>query len=132
MIDNFDVTLVKGDTARWSNFFLGVTSGVTFNFVGCTLHMQIRNGYNPSTLVASYTKNFPESYFDNSLVEPNGFTGGLAVEGGTVYMCLGHSYSDYLTTDRICKYDLKVVTTSNDQYTLLRGNLQVLPPVTNI
>lgn len=130
MIDNFDVTLVKGDTARWSNFFLGVTSGVTFNFVGCTLYMQVRNGYDPSTLVASYSK-----YIDSNSVlsDPVGSTGGIsAAIGGTVNMCLGYIYSSSLTTDRICKYDLRVLTPSNDFYTLLRGNLQVLQPTTDI
>lgn len=130
MIDNFDVTLVKGDTARWSNFFLGVTSGVTFNFVGCTLYLQVRNGYDPSTLVASYSK-YVES--DAVLNHPAGFTGGIsAATGGTVYLCLGYTHSSSLTTDRICKYDLRVLTPSNDFYTLLRGNLQVLSPVTDI
>lgn len=130
MIDNFDVTLVKGDTARWSNFFLGVTSGVTFNFVGCTLYLQVRNGYDPSTLVASYSK-YVES--EAVLNHPAGFTGGIsAATGGTVYLCLGYTYSSSLTTDRICKYDLRVLTPSNDFYTLLRGNLQVLSPVTDI
>lgn len=130
MIDNFDVTLVKGDTARWSNFFLGVTSGVTFNFIGCTLYMQVRNGYDPSTLVASYSK-----YIDsNSILSyPAGFTGGIsAATGGTVYLCLGSTNSNLLTADRICKYDLKVVTPNNDLYTLIRGNIQVLSPVTDI
>ena len=130
MIDNFDVTLVKGDTARWSNFFLGVTSGVTFNFVGCTLYMQVRNGYDPSTLVASYS-----TYVQSNSVlgDPVGFTGGIsAAPGGTVNMCLGYTYSNLLTTDRICKYDLKVLTPSQDLYTLLRGNIQVLSPVTDI
>lgn len=130
MIDNFDVTIVKGDTARWSNFFKGVTSGVAFNFVGCTLYMQVRNGYNPSTLVASYDK-----YVDSNstLLYPEGFTGGISAgTGGTVYICLGYTHSNFLTADRICKYDLKVLTQSNDLYTLLRGNIQVLSPVTDI
>lgn len=130
MIDNFDVTLVKGDTARWSYFFLGLTSGVTFNFQGCTLYMQVRNGYDPSTLVASYSK-----YVDSNAVlsYPAGMTGGIsAATGGTVYMCLGYTHSSDLAVDRICKYDLKVLTPTKDLYTLIRGNLQVLPSVTDI
>lgn len=129
MIDNFDVTLVKGDTARWSNFFVGVTSGVTFNFTGCTLYMQVRNGYDPSTLVASYSLYVTSN---SQLAYPNGFTGGLSsATGGTVYMCLGSSQSDFLTSDRICKYDLKVLTPNKELYTLIRGNLQVLQSVTD-
>ena len=129
MIDNFDVTLVKGDTARWSYFFLGITSGVTFNFIGCTLYMQVRNGYDPSTLVASYTK-----YIDSNstLSDPVGFTGGLSsATGGTVTMCIGSTYSNQLATDRICKYDVKVLTPNQDLFTLIRGNLQVLQSVTD-
>jgi len=129
MIDNFDVTLVKGDTARWSNFFVGVTSGVTFNFIGCTLYMQVRNGYDPSTLVASYSKYITS---ESELSYPNGLTGGIsAAVGGTVYMCLGASQSNLLTSDRICKYDLKVLTPNKELYTLIRGNLQVLQSVTD-
>jgi hypothetical protein len=92
--------------------------------------MQVRNGYDPSTLVASYSK-----YVDSNAIlsYPNGLTGGISsATGGTVYLCLGHTYSDDLTTDRICKYDLKVVTPTNELYTLIRGNLQVLSSVTDI
>lgn len=130
MVDNFDVTLVKGDTARWSYFFLGFTSGITFNFVGCTLSMQVRNGYDPATLVASYTKYVPSNA---SLAYPDGLTGGISsATGGTVYICLGSSYSNLLSVDRICKYDLKINTPANEYQTLIRGNLQVLPTVTDL
>ena len=130
MVDNFDVTLVKGDTARWSYFFLGLTSGITFDFTGSTLYLQVRNGYSPATLIASYSKYVSS---DAELFEPVGFTGGLSsATGGTVNMCLGYTYSSNLSTDRICKYDLKVITTDNSLTTILRGNLQVLPEVTDI
>lgn len=130
MVDNFDVTLVKGDTARWSYFFLGLTSGVTFDFTGSTLYLQVRNGYSPATLIASYSKYVSS---DAELFEPVGFTGGLSsATGGTVNMCLGYTYSSNLSTDRISKYDLKVITSDNSLTTILRGNLQVLPEVTDI
>jgi hypothetical protein len=133
MADNFDVTLVKGDTARWSYFFLGLTSGVTFNFSGTTVYMQVRNGYSPATLVASYTKHVPEG---TVLSFPDGLTGGLGVgsgtTGGTCNFCIGYSFTNELTADRMCKYDFKVLDTNNTLTTLLRGNLQVLPEVTDI
>lgn len=130
MIDNYDVTLIKGDTVRWSYFFLGQTSGVTFNFSGATLYMQVRTGYSPSELIASYTKYVPSNA---TLSEPNGFTGGLSsATGGTVNICIGYTYSGQLTPNIMCKYDLKALTSSNNLITLMRGNLQVLPNVTDI
>jgi hypothetical protein len=92
--------------------------------------MQVRNGYDPSTLVASYSKYVASNAI---LSYPNGLTGGISsATGGTVYLCLGYTYSDDLTTDRICKYDLKVITPNNELHTLIRGNLQVLSSVTDI
>jgi hypothetical protein len=131
MIQNYDVTVVKGDTARWSYFFPGVTSGNTFNFIGCTLYMQVRTGYSPEPLVATYATNIISN---TNLFYPAGITGGIsAATGGTVYMCLGSSYSNSLTTDRICKYDLKVYEPNlKDLITLIQGNIQVLPEVTDI
>ena len=130
MIQNYDVTVVKGDTARWSYFFAGITSGNTFNFVGCTLYMQIRTGYSPEPLVASYSTNITSN---SVLGYPAGITGGIsAATGGTVYMCLGFSQSNELTADRICKYDLKVYEPNlKDLVTLIQGNIQVLPEVTD-
>lgn len=130
MTDTYDVILVKGDTLRWSSFFAGITYGNTFDFRGCTLTMQVRSGYDPQTLLASYSK-----YIDTEeiLFYPKGLTGGLsAATGGTVYLCIGSSQSDEFTTDRICKYDLKVYQPNlQDTVTLLRGNVQVLSNVTN-
>lgn len=130
MTETYDVILVKGDTARWSSFFAGITSGNTFAFGGCTLTMQVRSGYETETLLASYTK-YVET--NDVLSYPAGFTGGIsAATGGTVYLCIGSSQSSAFTTDRICKYDLKVYQpTLKDTLTLLRGNIQVLPNVTD-
>lgn len=130
MADNYDLIAVKGDTIRWNYFFTG-TAGTTYNFVGSTLYMQVRNGYNPATLVASYSL-YVQS--NSVLGLPVGYTGGLSsATGGTVNMCIGSSFSNDLTPDRICKYDLRIITgQEKDTTTLLRGNIQVLSEVTNI
>lgn len=129
MAENYDVILVKGDTARWSRFFAGITTGNTFDFRGCTLNMSVRSGYYSETLLAFYEKYVGQS---DVVAYPEGFTGGIsAATGGTVYLCIGSSQSANFTPDRMCKYDLKVKhPTLKDTLTLLRGNVQVLPNVT--
>lgn len=132
MAQNADIIVVKGDTARWSAFFTGLTSGATFNFSGTTLYMQVRTGYYDEPLVAGYTQ-----YIDANAVlnYPKGVTGGISAgaTGGTVYFCLGSSFSNNLTTDRMCKYDVKVYhPVIQDLQTILRGNVQVLSNVSQI
>jgi len=132
MIDNYDIIVVKGDTSRWSVFFTSLTGGNTFNFLGCTLYMQVRTGYYNEPLVAGFTQYIDAGF---SLTSPMGYTGGISAgaTGGTVNFCIGSSQSSYLTADRICKYDVKVThPLYNDFQTILRGNIQVLPNVTQI
>ena len=132
MIDNYDITVVKGDTSRWSVFFTSLTGGSTFNFSGCTLYMQVRTGYYNEPLVAGYTQYISAGF---TLTSPIGYTGGISAgaTGGTVNFCLGSSQSNNLTADRLCRYDVKVQhPLFSDFQTILRGNLQVLPNVTNI
>jgi hypothetical protein len=125
-----DITVVKGDTARWSSFIYDETTGSTFNFTDCIIYMQVRNGYNSSTLVANYSKEITQ----NSILSlPNGLTGGIsAATGGTLYLCIGSSYSSNLSYSRVCKYDVKVHNQSLDDFTtVLKGNIQVLPEITD-
>jgi hypothetical protein len=130
MAINYDIIVLKGDTARWSSFILD-SSGSTFDFRGCTIYMDVRNGYYPSTKVASYQKFITNNEI---LTNPSGLTGGIsAATGGTLYLCLGSTYSINLSLDRTCKYDVRVLTPSlNDFTTVLKGNLQVLSEVTEI
>lgn len=130
MAENYDIIVVKGDTARWEMFFYGLTNGNTFDFGGCTLFMQVRSGYYSEPLLAGYTQ-----YIDpnSGATYPKGLTGGVSAgaTGGTVYFCLGSSQSSQFTPDRMCKYDLKVFhPVLGDIQTLVRGNVQVLNNVT--
>jgi len=132
MAENYDIIVVKGDTARWSSFFYSLTGGNTFDFSGCTMYMQVRSGYYAEPLLAGYTQYISAGA---SLDYPKGLTGGISAgaTGGTVYFCIGSSQSNQLTADRMCKYDVKVEHPSlMDKYTIIRGNVQVLGNVTNI
>ena len=130
MAKNYDITVVKGDTARWSSFIYDETTGSTFNFTNCDVFMQVRNGFYPSTLVADYSTTVT-SY--TLLLTPDGLTGGIsAISGGTVSMCIGSSQSNNLSLDRVCKYDVRVHNKSTDDYTtILQGNIIVLPEITD-
>lgn len=132
MAQNTDIITIKGDSSRWFGFFTGLTSGATFDFGGTTLYMQVRTGYYDETLVAGYTQYIA---VNATLSYPKGLTGGISAgaTGGTVYFCIGSSQSNNLTADRMCKYDVKVYHASlQDIQTILRGNVQVLPNVSNI
>lgn len=125
-----DITVVKGDTARWSSFIYDETSGSTFNFSYCDVYMQVRNGYYPSNLIADYSVS-GATY--SRVSAPNGLTGGISVSsGGTMYLCIGSSQSNKLSLDRACKYDVRAYNRSTDDYiTILKGNIQVLPEITD-
>jgi len=125
-----DITVVKGDTARWSSFIYDETTGSTFNFSQCDVYMQVRAGFYPSTLVADYSV-AGATYSTLSL--PNGLTGGISVAiGGTMNMCIGSSQSNQLFLSRVCKYDVRAHNrTTGDYTTVLQGNIQVLPEITD-
>jgi len=134
--ENYDITIVQGETARWSKFFTDPISGNTFNFKGGydSLFLSVRTGYYPAPLVVNYTLGVLQGM---TLTSPDGLTGGIGVAsgttGGTCNFCIGWSFTNEMTTDRMCKYDFKVLdTTNNSITTLLRGNIQVLPEVTRI
>lgn len=130
MAKNYDITVVKGDTARWSSFIYDETTGNTFNFTNCDVYMQVRNGFYPSTLVADYSTSVTAYTL---LTTPSGLTGGIsAISGGTLSMCIGSSQSNQLALDRVCKYDVRVHDKNTDDYiTVLQGNIKVLPEITD-
>jgi hypothetical protein len=133
--ENYDIIAVQGDTIRWSKFFIDETTGTTFNFnSNYILELTVRNGYYPASLVASY---FKQVLPGMTLTSPQGLTGGIGVAsgttGGTCNFCIGWSFSNEMSTDRMCKYDFKANNTStNSITTLLRGNIQILPQVNYI
>lgn len=125
-----DIIVVKGDTARWSSFIYDETTGSTFNFTDCNIYMQVRNGYYPSPLVADYSVAISQY---STLSLPNGLTGGISAStGGTLYLCIGSSQSNQLSVERECKYDVRVHDQNTDDYiTVLKGNIKVLPEITD-
>lgn len=130
MAINYNVTAVKGDTIRWSNFFYDV-DGSTFDFRGSTIYMQVRlNGRSTNDTVASYTK-----YIDPvaNLNQPIGLTGGIISNNfGTAYFCLGSTYSNELSTSYPYEYSVKVQRNSDlSELTILNGNIFVTPNTTN-
>lgn len=134
--ENYDITVVQGDTARWSKFFTDPISGSTFVFVGGQdiLFLSVRTGYYPAPLVANYELGV---LLGMTLATPLGLTGGIGVAsgttGGTCNFCIGWSFTNEMPTDRMCKYDFKVLDASTQSViTLLRGNIQVLPKTTVI
>jgi hypothetical protein len=131
MAINYDLTYVKGDTVRLSLYLTGST-GAPLNLTGCTLTAQLRKGYYPSTLVASY-----QQYVSTGLTatQPYGYTGGLSCSatGGTAYLVFGSTYTEQLSASSMAKYDLQLYDPSTkDITTLVRGNIEILPEVTYI
>lgn len=130
MVTDYNIIGVKGDSIRWEPYIYDI-GGNIFDFRGCTLYMEVRNGYSPSKLIASYTKYVTTGA---TLSSPVGLTGGISsATGGTLYICIGSSYSNELSIDRTCRYDLRAITPNlGDFKTILRGSIQVLPQITNI
>jgi len=130
MADTYDITAVKGDTIRFAFFFTN-TAGAIYNLTGCTLSMDIRQGYYPANLIASYSLYVAAGAPLGTLY---GLTGGIAATatGGTVYIAIGSTYTINLSDTRQGKYDLQLKgATTQDITTLLRGTLYILPDVTN-
>jgi hypothetical protein len=130
MDTNYNIIVVKGDSIRWEPCLYDI-NGNTYDYRGCTLYMEVRNGFYPSASICSYSL-----YVSNSstLSQPEGLTGGIsAATGGTLYICIGSSYANSLSIDRTCRYDIRAITpTLGDFTTILKGNLQVLPQITDI
>ena len=133
MASNYDVSIVQGDTLRWSMFLTGI-GGTAYNLAGCTLSMQVRKSYYPSTLISSYSCYIPSG---RTLVSPpDGFIGGLTATatGGTIYISVGATYTSLLSSEQTAKYDIQLVNSNdnNNVTTLLRGSIEVIPEVTKL
>jgi hypothetical protein len=130
MASNFDVNVVQGDTLKWA-MYLKDSGGTAYNLGGCTLGMQVRKSYYPTSVVASYRIYVPVgSTFADF---PQGFTGGLAASatGGTIYIAIGSTYTGQLSSEATAKYDIQLTNPrGSDTTTILRGSLTVLPEVT--
>lgn len=132
MAESFDTAFVQGDTVKWSLYFTD-QGGTAYNLSGCTLSMQIRKGYYPSSLISSYSAYVPAGNTSSSF--PEGIIGGLSASatGGTLFVCIGATYTSKLPYDTTSKYDLQVINPNgNTVTTILRGSLTVLPEVTRL
>ena len=132
MASSYDTTVVQGDTLKWA-MFLKDQGGTAYNLSGCTLSMQVRKGYYPSSLVASYTSYVPAGTTGSNFTD--GLIGGLSATatGGTIYIALGATYTGNFSSETTAKYDIQLVNpTGNNVTTILRGSLTILPEVTRI
>ena len=133
MASNYDLSIVQGDTLRWSMYLTG-DGGTAYNLGGATLSMQVRKGYYPSSLLVSYSSYISPA--GNSYINyPDGYVGGLSASatGGTIYISIGATYTGLLSTDTTSKYDIQVVhPTTNMVLTILRGAITGIPEVTKL
>jgi len=127
MAYNYDINFIKGDTIRWAQFFRN-SNGSTFNFTGSTLYMSVRTSYSSGNTVISYVKYISGSCSPSA---PKGYTGGIAgYSGGTLFICIGSTYTVNMKTERTGTYEIKVKTPSlNNTITLLKGNIYPLQNV---
>jgi hypothetical protein len=131
MSANYDFSLIQGDSYKWAMYL--DDGGTAYNLSGCTLSMQLRKGYYPSTLVTTYTINVPRGFTAASM--PEGIFGGLcaSASGGTIYVSLGATYTGQLTPNSTPKYDIQIVNPNgNTVTTILRGNIEILDEVTRL
>ena len=130
MLYNQDINFIKGDTIRWSQFVKN-SDGTVYNFSGCTLYMSIISGYSkdsPNDSLLTYVQ-----YINDPVPPPTGIIGGLGAElGGTLYMCVGYTYSEKMKTERTGAYEVKVKSPQKDITTVLKGNLYPNQQVTTL
>jgi hypothetical protein len=130
MASDFDVNVVQGDTLKWA-MYLKDSGGTAYNLGGCTLGMQVRRSYYPTSLVASYKVYIPVG---STFAEfPKGITGGISASatGGTIYIAIGSTFTSQLSSEATAKYDIQLINPiGSDTTTILRGSLTVLPEVT--
>lgn len=129
MSNNFDKTLVVGDTARILFSATGVTGG-TYDFTGCTLSMQVRRGYYSSKVFANYS-----IYIDSgsTFFTPEGICGGISATGtgGLVALAVGSTYTKNFPPYTPAFYDVQLQTINPiGTETILRGKFDVVPDVT--
>lgn len=132
MASNYDVSIVQGDTLRWSMYLTG-PGGTAYNLSGSTLSLSVRKGYYPSNLVTSYEINVPQGL--TAIRAPEGILGGITASatGGTIYIAIGATYTAKLPSEQVAKYDLQLLSSGDyNVITLLRGNIEVIPEVTRI
>ena len=132
MASNFDVSIVQGDTLKWA-MYLKETGGTAYDLGGCTLSMQVRRSYNPTTLISSYTINVPIGA--TMAGSPQGLIGGLSASaiGGTIYVSIGSTYTGNFSSEANAKYDIQLTNPrGNDTTTIVRGSISVLPEVTRL
>jgi hypothetical protein len=132
MAASFDTTVVQGDTLKWA-MYLTDKGGTAYNLAGCTLSMQIRKSYYPATLVSTISTYVPAGTVGTDFSD--GIAGGLSGDatGGTIYVCIGATYTSKFPTDTTAKYDLQIINpTGNTVTTILRGSLTILPEVTRL
>lgn len=144
MASNYDLSIVQGDTLRWSMYLTG-EGGTAYNLSGATLSMQVRKGYYPASSLVSYSAYVP-SVFPPIIVDgqpignytanfPEGYVGGLSASatGGTIYISIGATYTSLLSSDSTSKYDIQIVhPTTNMVLTILRGAITGIPEVTKL
>jgi hypothetical protein len=131
MSANYDISIIQGDSFRWAMYL--DNGGTAYDLSGCTLSMQLRKGYYPSTLVASYVINVPTGFTGATM--PEGMFGGLCASatGGTIYVSIGATHTSQLTPNSTPKYDLQIVNpVGNTVTTILRGTIEVLDEVTRL
>lgn len=130
MVDPYDLSVVVGDTLRWTSIFSDI-NGNSYNLTGATLSMQVRKGYYPSNLVVSYTL---EVTSGSGLTYPDGISGGISTtaNGGIAYLCIGSTYTRQFPPYTNVFYDLQAVgPIKNDTITLAKGRITPLPNVSN-
>jgi hypothetical protein len=131
MLDNFNPTVVKGDTITWAMLLSGPT-GATYNLTGATLSMQVRKSYHPSGLLATYYLGITAG---TQFTPVDGIVGGLAgsATGGLVYVTIGSTYTANFSPYSSSFYDIQLqYPNQGGVITLLRGRIETLPDVTEI
>jgi hypothetical protein len=97
---------------------------------GATLSLQIRNGYAPSKIFASYTFGVTAG---STLSQANGILGGISTtpNGGVANLCIGSTYTKQFPPYTNVFYDLQASNVSNgDTITLALGAIKPTPNVT--
>jgi hypothetical protein len=114
--------------------YLTGVGGTAYNLGGCTLSMQVRKSYSPSTLISSYSCYIPAGR--TMISPPDGVLGGISASatGGTIYIAVGATYTSLLSYEQSAKYDIQLINSSdnNNVTTLLRGSIDVIPEVTKL
>jgi hypothetical protein len=129
MADNFDTTVVKGDTVTFALSLTGPT-GAKYDPTGATFSMQVRKSYQPSGLLTSYSLYVSQNA---QYIPPNGVSGGLAIDivSGYVYVTIGSAYTAKFSDYSPSFYDIQLdYPNQGGRITILRGSINTLPEVT--